>query len=82
MHFMSVQVKKPGVKKTAKVSAKGGSVSGGKKKKTAQKFTVDCTHPVEDGIMDPANFVRVIYSEFIELFHILFIYVVLSYHTS
>ena len=21
------------------------------------KFTVDCTHPVEDGIMDVANFV-------------------------
>ena len=27
------------------------------KKKTQLKFTVDCTHPVEDGIMDVANFV-------------------------
>uniref|UniRef100_H2YPI2 Large ribosomal subunit protein eL22 n=1 Tax=Ciona savignyi TaxID=51511 RepID=H2YPI2_CIOSA len=29
----------------------------GKKKKTpAKKFTIDCTHPVEDGIMDASNF--------------------------
>merc|ERR1712170_271086 len=26
------------------------------KKKTVLKFTVDCTHPVEDGIMDCASF--------------------------
>jgi large subunit ribosomal protein L22e len=51
-----VVVKKPAAKKTAKVSVKGGNSSGGKKKKPSQKFTVDCTHPVEDGIMDPANF--------------------------
>merc|ERR1712001_30987 len=38
-------VKKP-VKNTPK----------GKKKKTILKFTVDCTLPVEDGIMDCANF--------------------------
>lgn len=31
---------------------------GGKKKKQVLKFTLDCTHPVEDGIMDAANFVR------------------------
>uniref|UniRef100_A0A3Q0RH33 Large ribosomal subunit protein eL22 n=1 Tax=Amphilophus citrinellus TaxID=61819 RepID=A0A3Q0RH33_AMPCI len=30
---------------------------GGKKKKQVLKFTLDCTHPVEDGIMDAANFV-------------------------
>lgn len=30
---------------------------GGKKKKQTLKFTLDCTHPVEDGIMDAANFV-------------------------
>ncbi|KAF0036533.1 hypothetical protein F2P81_011845 [Scophthalmus maximus] len=29
---------------------------GGKKKKQLLKFTLDCTHPVEDGIMDAANF--------------------------
>jgi len=34
---------------------KGGK---GKKKKQVLKFTLDCTHPVEDGIMDAANFVR------------------------
>jgi len=26
------------------------------KKKRAQKFTVDCTHPVDDGILDPSTF--------------------------
>ena len=31
---------------------------GGKKKTRALKFTLDCTHPVEDGIMDAANFER------------------------
>uniref|UniRef100_A0A3B5QR30 Large ribosomal subunit protein eL22 n=2 Tax=Xiphophorus TaxID=8082 RepID=A0A3B5QR30_XIPMA len=29
---------------------------GGKRKKQTLKFTLDCTHPVEDGIMDAANF--------------------------
>lgn len=29
----------------------------GQKKKQVLKFTLDCTHPVEDGIMDAANFV-------------------------
>ncbi|KAM9684568.1 large ribosomal subunit protein eL22-like [Dama dama] len=29
---------------------------GGKKKKQVLKFTLDCTHPVEDGIMGAANF--------------------------
>lgn len=33
-------------------------MKGGKKKKQVLKFTLDCTHPVEDGIMDAANFVR------------------------
>lgn len=32
---------------------------GGKKKKQVLKFTLDCTHPVEDGIMDAANFVSI-----------------------
>uniref|UniRef100_A0A3B1K7I5 Large ribosomal subunit protein eL22 n=1 Tax=Astyanax mexicanus TaxID=7994 RepID=A0A3B1K7I5_ASTMX len=26
------------------------------KKRTSWKFTLDCTHPVEDGILDSANF--------------------------
>nr|CAB3265708.1 60S ribosomal protein L22-like [Phallusia mammillata] len=29
---------------------------GKKKKTTAKKFVLDCTHPVEDGIVDAANF--------------------------
>ena len=29
---------------------------GGKKKEQVLKFTLDCTHPVEDGIMGAANF--------------------------
>uniref|UniRef100_A0A2K5CL18 Large ribosomal subunit protein eL22 n=1 Tax=Aotus nancymaae TaxID=37293 RepID=A0A2K5CL18_AOTNA len=29
---------------------------GQKKKKQVPKFSLDCTHPVEDGIMDAANF--------------------------
>ncbi|XP_059263622.1 large ribosomal subunit protein eL22-like [Mustela nigripes] len=29
---------------------------GAKKEKQVLKFTLDCTHPVEDGIMDAANF--------------------------
>lgn len=33
------------------------AAKGGKKKKQVLKFTLDCTHPVEDGIMDAANFV-------------------------
>merc|ERR1719402_1482525 len=28
----------------------------GKKKKSSLRFQIDCTHPVEDGIMDVANF--------------------------
>lgn len=43
-HSFSLQQKKPAAK-------------GGKKKKQVLKFTLDCTHPVEDGIMDAANFV-------------------------
>lgn len=36
---------------------KQNSGKGGKKKKVVLKFVLDCTHPVEDGIMDAANFV-------------------------
>merc|ERR1711893_425988 len=41
---------------TAKKSGKTTGSGKGKKKKTQHKFTVDCTHPVEDGIMDVASF--------------------------
>ena len=57
-------MKKPATKKTSKIpvkgTGKGVGAGGSKKKKPALKYTVDCTHPVEDGIMDPGNFVCVI----------------------
>merc|ERR1712168_726312 len=40
----------------AKPAAKTAKQPGGKKKKTVLKFTVDCTLPVEDGIMNVGNF--------------------------
>ena len=45
--------------KPVKISGKPMSGKGGKKKKIALRFTVDCTHPVEDGIMDVTNFVSI-----------------------
>ncbi|CAH1259407.1 RPL22 [Branchiostoma lanceolatum] len=39
------------------MAAKAGTK--GKKKKMLLKFTIDCTHPVEDGIMDASNFVSI-----------------------
>ncbi len=42
-------------KSNKSIPVKGGK--GKKKKKQVLKFTVDCSHPVEDGIMDCANFV-------------------------
>ena len=40
----------------AKKPTKGKGGKGGKKKPSL-KFTIDCTHPVEDGIFDVADFV-------------------------
>jgi large subunit ribosomal protein L22e len=38
-------------------AAKGGKKTGGKKsKKVTKVFTINCSHPVEDGIMVIANF--------------------------
>lgn len=59
-----VAVKKPVAKKaqlhqkTGKKGAlKGGKIRGkGQKRKIALKFTIDCTHPAEDSILDVANF--------------------------
>merc|ERR1712243_96389 len=34
----------------------GGQAKGGGKKKQISRYTIDCTLPVEDGIMDAANF--------------------------
>lgn len=36
--------------------AKKKNVKGGTKKKIQHKFILNCTQPVEDGIMDPSNF--------------------------
>ena len=44
-------MKKPGKPQT------GGK---GKKKKQVVKYVLDCTHPVEDGIMDVASFVGIL----------------------
>lgn len=43
-------------KMVASKTAKKVAVKGKKKKAVAKKFTLDCTHPCEDGIMDLSNF--------------------------
>merc|ERR1711931_304862 len=40
------------------VAAKTMNKKAKKAKVQAKKFTLDCTHPVEDGIMDLANFTQ------------------------
>ena len=50
---------KAGKKKPGKQSLKGkanATMGVGKGKKAALKFFIDCSHPVEDGIMDCADF--------------------------
>ncbi|XP_015602631.1 60S ribosomal protein L22 isoform X2 [Cephus cinctus] len=45
------------VKKAKPQTGKKQHLRGkGQKKKASLKFTIDCTHPVEDNIMDVANF--------------------------
>ncbi|VDI46823.1 large ribosomal subunit protein eL22-like [Mytilus galloprovincialis] len=39
-----------------KVSKSSAGKRGKGKKKSALKYTIDCTHPVEDGIMDVVSF--------------------------
>merc|ERR1712071_503231 len=45
-------------KEAPKVVVKGETIKGKglKKKKINLKFSIDCIHPVEDGIMNPADF--------------------------
>ncbi|XP_076471410.1 large ribosomal subunit protein eL22-like [Babylonia areolata] len=38
------------------------SAGKGKKKKTTLRFQVDCTHPVEDGIMDVGDFEKYLHA--------------------
>lgn len=52
-------------KTPAKAVIKG---KGQKKKKINLKFTVDCTHPVEDNIMDVSSFVSFCFWDFFLLF--------------
>merc|ERR1712021_217723 len=51
---------KAGKKKPGKQSLKGKAglvtIGSGKGKKAALKFSIDCSHPVEDGIMNCADF--------------------------
>ena len=50
---------KAGKKKPGKQSLKGkanATMGSGKGKKAALKFAIDCSHPVEDGIMNCADF--------------------------
>uniref|UniRef100_A0ABD2XJG2 Large ribosomal subunit protein eL22 n=1 Tax=Trichogramma kaykai TaxID=54128 RepID=A0ABD2XJG2_9HYME len=54
MFFQTSTTKKTVV---PKAGAKKQHLRGkAQKKKVSLKFTIDCTHPVEDGIMDVANF--------------------------
>ena len=56
----AVKAKKETPKKLAVAAVKAETLKGKglKKKKLNLKFFIDCTHPVEDGIMNPADFVR------------------------
>ena len=51
--------------------AKGRPAKGkGKKKAETVKFIVDCTHPVEDGLMQASDFVSASYLHIIFVLHI------------
>ncbi|GAB6019693.1 60S ribosomal protein L22 [Chamberlinius hualienensis] len=45
-----------GTKKKSKHQQPAKGKTKGKKKKTQLKFTLDCSHPVEDGIMNAGDF--------------------------
>ncbi len=47
-------------KKDKAVKAALKNQKGGKKKKINLKFTIDCTHPAEDGIFDMVSFVSIL----------------------
>merc|ERR1712200_273604 len=54
----AVEKKAAPAAKAAPVAKKAAALKTAvkKKKKLNLKFTIDCTHPVEDGIMNPADF--------------------------
>merc|ERR1712244_182668 len=56
-HSSEKTSKEPFTMAPVKSSKKPGKLQGKKKgKKTTLRFQIDCTHPVEDGIMDVSNF--------------------------
>merc|ERR1712055_574742 len=56
-HSSEKTTKEPFIMAPVKSSKKPGKLQGKKKgKKTTLRFQIDCTHPVEDGIMDVSNF--------------------------
>lgn len=52
-----VTTKKPAAKKATGGPKKAQLRGKAQKKKVSLSFTIDCTHPVEDNIMDVASFV-------------------------
>merc|ERR1712002_1199000 len=54
--MVAVAKKQQGGKKAGPGKQKLKGKGGGKKNKLALKFTIDCTHPVEDGIMNCQDF--------------------------
>lgn len=53
----AVKAKKETPKKLESLKVKGKGYRG---KKLNLKFVIDCTHPVEDGIMNAADFVSIL----------------------
>merc|ERR1712126_583458 len=53
---LNFECKRTSARRIMVVAAKKKSVKGGTKKKIQHKFILNCTQPVEDGIMDSANF--------------------------
>merc|ERR1712179_248441 len=54
--FRFIRKMAPAKPLAAKKPAKGSTGGKGKKKKLVIRYCLDCTHPVEDGIMDVASF--------------------------
>merc|ERR1712179_481517 len=54
--FRFIKKMAPAKPLAAKKPAKGSTGGKGKKKKLVIRYCLDCTHPVEDGIMDVASF--------------------------
>lgn len=74
-------VKKPSAPKKPKSVIKAKGLK--KKKKEERKFTVDCTHPVEDNIMDVVNFVSSLHVvQYVRSLHVVNFVCVSSLHVA